>query len=185
MQRPVFYAIPIIITAYLPIYTLQSVEGRLFTPMAWTVGFALLGAMIFSVTLAPILVSFLFRKETPEWRNPVVVRLTRHYRTALTWSVHHHRVMVVVAVLTLGGSVYLVESGLIGSEFLPHLDEGAIWVRGTFAPSVGPTESVRWRTGPGSHSPRSRRPPGRPARLDGTIRDRISRGFSTRNTVSI
>ena len=63
VQRPVFYAILIIITAYLPIYTLQSVEGRLFRPMAWTVGFALLGAMIFSVTLAPILVSFLFRKE--------------------------------------------------------------------------------------------------------------------------
>ena len=143
VQRPVFYAILIIITAYLPIYTLQSVEGRLFRPMAWTVGFALLGAMIFSVTLAPILVSFLFRKEVPEWHNPVVVWLTRHYRTALTWSVHHHRVMLAVAVLTLGGSIFLVESGMIGSEFLPHLDEGAIWVRGTLAPSVGPSESIR------------------------------------------
>jgi cobalt-zinc-cadmium resistance protein CzcA len=143
VQRPVFYAILIIITAYLPIYTLQSVEGRLFRPMAWTVGFALLGAMIFSVTLAPILVSFLFRKEVPEWHNPVVVWLTRHYRTALTWSVHHHGVMVAIAVLTLGGSIFLVESGMIGSEFLPHLDEGAIWVRGTLAPSVGPSESIR------------------------------------------
>jgi cobalt-zinc-cadmium resistance protein CzcA len=143
VQRPVFYAILIIITAYLPIYTLQSVEGRLFNPMAWTVGFALLGAMIFSVTLAPILVSFLFRKESPEWHNPVVVLLTRHYRTALTWSIHHRWAMVTIAVLTLCGSVYLVESGAIGSEFLPHLDEGAIWVRGTFAPSTGPSESIR------------------------------------------
>jgi cobalt-zinc-cadmium resistance protein CzcA len=143
VQRPVFYAILIIITAYLPIYTLQSVEGRLFRPMAWTVGFALLGAMIFSVTLAPILVSFLFRKEAPEWHNPVVVWLTRQYRTALTWSVYHHGVMVAIAVLTLGGSIFLVESGMIGSEFLPHLDEGAIWVRGTLAPSVGPSESIR------------------------------------------
>src|SRR5271157_2212639 len=143
VQRPVFYAILIIITAYLPIYTLQSVEGRLFRPMAWTVGFALLGAMIFSVTLAPILISLLFRREAPERRNPVVVWLTRHYRTALTWSVHHHWVMVTVAVLTVCSSIYLVESGLIGSEFLPHLDEGAIWVRGTLAPSTGPTESVR------------------------------------------
>jgi cobalt-zinc-cadmium resistance protein CzcA len=143
VQRPVFYAILIIITAYLPIYTLQSVEGRLFKPMAWTVGFALLGAMIFSVSLAPILVSFLFRKETKEWRNPVVVWLTRRYRTALTWSIHHRWAMVTVAVLTLCGSVYLVESGIIGSEFMPHLDEGAIWVRGTLAPSTGPTESVR------------------------------------------
>jgi cobalt-zinc-cadmium resistance protein CzcA len=143
VQRPVFYAILIIITAYLPIDTLQSVEGRLFKPMAWTVGFALLGAMVFSVALAPVLISLLFRKETPEWHNPVVVWLTKHYRQALTWSIHHRWVMVGVAVLTLCGSVYLVESGVIGSEFLPHLDEGALWVRGTLAPSTGPTESIR------------------------------------------
>jgi cobalt-zinc-cadmium resistance protein CzcA len=143
VQRPVFYAILIIITAYLPIYTLQSVEGRLFEPMAWTVGFALLGAMVFSVALAPILISFLFRKETKEWRNPVIVWLTRLYRRALTWSIHHRWAMIAVAVLTLCSSVYLVESGLIGSEFLPHLDEGDLWVRGTLAPSVGPSESLR------------------------------------------
>ncbi|MGO8990848.1 MAG: efflux RND transporter permease subunit [bacterium] len=143
VQRPVFYAILIIITAYLPIDTLQSVEGRLFRPMAWTVGFALLGAMIFSVSLAPVLISFLFRKETPEWHNPVVVWLTKRYRQTLTWSIHHRWVMVGVAVLTLCSSIYLVESGVIGSEFLPHLDEGALWVRGTLAPSTGPTESIR------------------------------------------
>ena len=143
VQRPVFYAILIIITAYLPIDTLQSVEGRLFRPMAWTVGFALLGAMIFSVSLAPVLISFLFRKETPEWHNPVVGWLTKRYRQALTWSIHHRWVMVGVAVLTLCSSIYLVESGVIGSEFLPHLDEGALWVRGTLAPSTGPTESIR------------------------------------------
>jgi cobalt-zinc-cadmium resistance protein CzcA len=143
VQRPVFYAILIIITAYLPIDTLQSVEGRLFRPMAWTVGFALLGAMIFSVALAPVLISFLFRKETPEWHNPVVGWLTKRYRQALTWSIHHRWVMVGVAVLTLCGSIYLVESGVIGSEFLPHLDEGDIWVRGTLPPSVGPSESIR------------------------------------------
>jgi cobalt-zinc-cadmium resistance protein CzcA len=143
VQRPVFYAILIIITAYLPIDTLQSVEGRLFRPMAWTVGFALLGAMIFSVALAPVLISLLFRKETPEWQNPVVVWLTKRYRQALTWSIRHRWVMVGVAVLTLCSSIYLVESGVIGSEFLPHLDEGALWVRGTLAPSTGPTESIR------------------------------------------
>ncbi len=111
--------------------------------MALTVGFALLGAMIFSVTLAPILLSFLFRKETAEWKNPVVSRLTKLYRSSLTWSIHHRKVMIGVAVLTLCGTVYLVESGVIGSEFLPHLDEGAIWVRGTLAPSTGPTESIQ------------------------------------------
>jgi cobalt-zinc-cadmium resistance protein CzcA len=143
VQRPVFYAIAIIISGYLPIFTLQRVEGRLFKPMAWTVGFALLGAMIFSITIAPVLVSFLFKKETPEWHNPVVVWLTRRYRQGLTWSVHHLWVMVAVAGLTLCGSIYLAMGGVLGSEFLPHLDEGAIWVRGTLAPSVGPSESLR------------------------------------------
>jgi len=143
VQRPVFYAILIIITAYLPIYTLQSVEGRLFKPMAWTVGFALLGAMVFSVALAPILVSFLFPRETPEWRNPVVLWLTRSYRRGLIWSVHHRWAMISLAALTLCATIYLATSGVIGSEFLPHLDEGGLWVRGTLAPSTGPTESVR------------------------------------------
>ena len=143
VQRPVFYAIAIIISGYLPIFTLQRVEGRLFKPMAWTVGFALFGAMIFSITIAPVLVSFLFKKETPEWHNPAVVWLTRQYRTALAWCIHNRGAMVAIAVLTLCASVYLATSGVIGSEFLPHLDEGAIWVRGTLAPSTGPTEGIR------------------------------------------
>ena len=67
-----FYAIGIIITAYLPIFTLQAVEGRLFKPMAWTVAFALLGALIFSMVIAPVLASFLFRKGAKEWQNPVM-----------------------------------------------------------------------------------------------------------------
>ncbi|MDR2018447.1 MAG: CusA/CzcA family heavy metal efflux RND transporter [Syntrophobacterales bacterium] len=143
VQRPVFYAIAIIISGYLPVFTLQHVEGRLFKPMAWTVGFALLGAMIFSITIAPVLVSLIFRKVTPEWHNPVVVWLTKHYRTALTWSIHHRAVMVAISMFILCGSIFLVKSGVIGSEFLPHLDEGSIWVRGTLAPSTGPSEGIR------------------------------------------
>ena len=76
VQRPVFYAIGIIITAYLPIFTLQRVEGRLFKPMAWTVAFALLGALIFSMLLAPVLSSIFFPKGTKEWHNPVMIFLT-------------------------------------------------------------------------------------------------------------
>ena len=143
VQRPVFYAITIIITAYLPIFTLQRVEGRLFRPMAWTVAFALLGAVVFSMTIAPVLASFLFRKETREWENPVLVWMTRIYRHAVTWTVHHHWVMVGVSVVALSCSLYLWFGPAIGSEFLPHLDEGALWVRGTLAPSTGPTEGVR------------------------------------------
>ena len=70
--RPVFYAIAIIITAYLPIFTLQSVEGRLFKPMAWTVAFALLGALIFSMLIAPVLASVFFKEGVREWHNPVM-----------------------------------------------------------------------------------------------------------------
>jgi len=142
VQRPVFYAITIIITAYLPIFTLQRVEGRLFRPMAWTVAFALLGAVIFSMTVAPVLASFLFRKETREWQNPVLVWITRLYQHAVTWTVHNRWAMILVSLAAVGTSAWLLWGDRIGSEFLPHLDEGALWVRGTLAPSTGPTEGV-------------------------------------------
>jgi cobalt-zinc-cadmium resistance protein CzcA len=143
VQRPVFYAIGIIITAYLPIFTLQRVEGRLFHPMAWTVAFALLGALIFSMFLAPVLSSVLFRKGVSEWQNPVMEFLKTHYRRALRWAVEHRFATVGVAVLGFAATIYLTLGGVIGSEFLPHLDEGALWVRGTLAPSTGPTEGTR------------------------------------------
>ncbi len=143
VQRPVFYAIAIIITAYLPIFTLQRVEGRLFRPMALTVAFALLGALIFSLILAPVLASFLFRKQAKEWHNPVLVWITERYRRSLHVSIRHRWVTLGVAGLLIGSSLFLGFSGLIGSEFLPHLDEGAIWARGTLAPSTGPTEGAR------------------------------------------
>src|SRR5271156_4418648 len=142
VQRPVFYAIGIIVTAYLPIFTLQAVEGRLFKPMAWTVAFALLGALIFSMLIAPVLSSFLFYKGAREWSNPVMIWLTDRYRHAATWAIEHRYVTVGVAVGALVLAGFLGLSGVIGSEFLPHLDEGAIWVRGTLAPSTGPTAGV-------------------------------------------
>jgi heavy metal efflux system protein len=143
VQRPVFYAIAIIITAYLPIFTLQRVEGRLFHPMAWTVAFALLGALIFSIVIAPVLASFAFARGAKEWRNPAMEFSVRHYRTAVRWAIHHRALTVGVGVLGLFLAVYLALSGVIGSEFLPHLDEGALWVRGTLAPSTGPDEGIR------------------------------------------
>jgi cobalt-zinc-cadmium resistance protein CzcA len=142
VQRPVFYAITIIITAYLPIFTLQKVEGRIFRPMAWTVMFALLGALTFSIFIAPALASLMFRKEVRTWRNPVLSWMTERYRCGLTWTVRHRWAMVGVAVAAVCCSVYLLFSGVIGSEFLPHLNEGAIWARGTSAPSTGPTEGT-------------------------------------------
>jgi len=143
VQRPVFYARAMIITAYLPIFTLQSVEGRLFKPMAWMVSFALLGALVFSLLLAPVLASLLFPNGASEWENPVMTWLTSRYRHAVKWAIEHRFVTVSLAGLVLVAAGFLGFSGIIGSEFLPHLDEGSIWVRGTLAPSTGPTESLR------------------------------------------
>jgi len=143
VQRPVFYAIAIIITAYLPIFTLESVEGRLFQPMAWTVAFALAGALLFSMVLAPVLSSFFFRGYTREWHNPVLLHLTERYRAAVRFAIRARWLTVGIALCSVAVAAYVFGSGIIGSEFLPHLDEGAIWVRGTLAPSTGPTESIR------------------------------------------
>jgi cobalt-zinc-cadmium resistance protein CzcA len=143
VQRPVFYAIGIIITAYLPIFTLQQVEGRLFKPMAWTVAFALLGALLFSMVVAPVLSSLFFRNGATEWRNPAMEHLKSGYRRAVKWAIDHRGITVGGAILGLILAIYLTFGGVIGSEFLPHLDEGALWVRGTLAPSTGPTEGIR------------------------------------------
>src|SRR6516164_157448 len=139
VQRPVFYAIAIIIITYLPIFTLQRVEGRLFKPMAWTVTFALLGALVFSIIMAPVLTSFVFRKGVHAWENPVVKWITARYEQTLEWIIVRRRVVLFSSIAIFALTAYLAFGGIIGSEFLPHLDEGSIWARGTLSPSVGPT----------------------------------------------
>ena len=143
VQRPVFYAIAIIITAYLPIFTLERVEGRLFHPMAWTVAFALLGALLFSILIAPVLASFAFQKGASEWSNPLLHFLIERYRIAVRWAIRHRAITIGVCLLLVAVGNFLAFGGAIGSEFLPHLDEGALWVRGTLAPSTGPDEGIR------------------------------------------
>jgi len=142
VQRPVFFARGIIITAYLPIFTLQAVEGRLFKPMAWTVTFALLGALGFAMFVTPVLASLMFSKGAKEWRNPMMQWLTGHYRVAVRAAILNRGITVGIAALLFAIAVYLTVGGPIGSEFLPHLDEGSIWVRGTLPPSEGPTASI-------------------------------------------
>ena len=139
VQRPVFYAIAIIIITYLPIFTLQRVEGRLFKPMAWTVTFALLGALLFSIIMAPVLSSYVFRKGVHAWENPVVKWITARYEQTLQWVIVRRRVVLLSSLAIFALTAYLAFGGIIGSEFLPHLDEGSIWARGTLSPSVGPT----------------------------------------------
>src|SRR5450631_3245806 len=142
VQRPVFFARVIIIVSYLPIFTLQRVEGRLFSPMAWTVAFALLGALVFALLIAPVLCSLLFSSEIKEWRNPVLEWLNRTYGRSLDWCFDHMKFTMGMGLLALAVMLFIAMSGVMGSEFLPNLDEGAIWGRGTLAPSTGPSASI-------------------------------------------
>jgi heavy metal efflux system protein len=144
VQRPVFFAIGIIITAYMPIFTLQRVEGRLFRPMAWTVAFALLGAIVFSIFLVPVLAALLFPHGVKEWRNPVMEFLKDRYRGVVKLAIENRWITVGVGLASLAVALFLTFSGIIGSEFLPHLDEGAIWARGAMANSIGETEGTRF-----------------------------------------
>ena len=142
VQKPVFFARIIIILSYLPIFTLQRVEGRLFRPMAWTVAFALLGALLFALLIAPVLCSLLFKDEIKEWHNPLLHWLQETYARMLDWCFEHLKLTLGLGAAALVLMLFLGFSGIIGSEFLPHLDEGAIWVRGTLAPSTGPSSGT-------------------------------------------
>jgi cobalt-zinc-cadmium resistance protein CzcA len=144
VQRPVFYAIAIIITAYLPIFTLQRVEGRLFRPMAWTVAFALLGAMTFSILIAPVLAGTILRNGIRERRNNVMEWLTEGYRRGVRKAVQYRWATLAFGLASLSVSIYLGFSGAIGAEFLPHLDEGAIWARATLANSTSLSEGEKF-----------------------------------------
>jgi cobalt-zinc-cadmium resistance protein CzcA len=142
VQRPVFFARIIIIVSYLPIFTLQQVEGRLFRPMAWTVSFALLGALLFALLVAPVLCSLLFKDDIKEWRNPLLYFLQERYALTLDWCFDNLKLTLGLGAAALAVMLLIGFSGMIGSEFLPHLDEGAIWVRGTLAPSAGPSTGI-------------------------------------------
>src|SRR6266403_454623 len=142
VQRPVFFARVIVIVSYLPIFTLQRVEGRLFRPMAWTVAFALLGALLFALLIVPVLCSLLFRGTIKEWKNPVLELLNRRYRATLDWCFAHLKFTLGTGLMMVAIMLLLGFGGVVGSEFLPHLDEGAVWVRGTLAPSSGPTAGI-------------------------------------------
>jgi cobalt-zinc-cadmium resistance protein CzcA len=136
VERPIVYAIGIIILAYLPIFTLQRIEGKLFSPMAWTVAFALLGSLVIVLTVIPVLCSYFLRGDLKEWHNPLMAWVSVRYRQALAWSLARRNLVVGAALASFAVTIYLAFGGPIGSEFLPHLDEGAIWLRGTLPPST-------------------------------------------------
>ncbi|MEJ2010384.1 MAG: CusA/CzcA family heavy metal efflux RND transporter [Acidobacteriota bacterium] len=129
VDRPVFYSVAVIIAGYLPIYALQGASGRLFHPMADTMSFALIGALLLSLTLVPVLISYWFKAGVKEKVNRPYEWIKRVYARQLDWSLNHRALTMGVAFAIFGGVLLLVP--MIGGEFMPQLDEGALWVRAT------------------------------------------------------
>jgi cobalt-zinc-cadmium resistance protein CzcA len=129
VDRPIFYSVAVIIAGYLPIYALSGPAGKLFHPMADTMAFALLGALLLTLTLVPVLASYWFKKGVKETRNRVYDWVRDRYATILGHSLDFPKITLLIAVIIFGASLLLVPA--IGGEFLPHLDEGALWVRAT------------------------------------------------------
>ncbi len=132
--RPTFFSMLIIIAAHIPIFTLQRHEGRIFAPMAWTVTSALVGSLIFSLTLVPLLCFFLLRKKVPHEDNAVVRFVKKPYLATLRWALARPKWIITSALICLAVSLLL--AGRLGSEFLPELNEGTIWVNVNFPASV-------------------------------------------------
>ncbi|WP_333873508.1 efflux RND transporter permease subunit [Methylobacter sp.] len=126
LARPILFSKAIIIIAFLPIFTFQRVEAKIFSPMAFTLSFALLGSLIISLTLVPVLLSYLIGPRLIESHNPLVEGMERRYRSALESVLRHPRKLFIGAGLTLVLS--LASTPLIGTEFMPKLDEGNIWL---------------------------------------------------------
>jgi cobalt-zinc-cadmium resistance protein CzcA len=138
--RPIVFGIFIIIVVFLPLFTLQGFEGKMFSPLAFTISFALLGSLIFSLTLVPMLCT-VFLKQVPHEHDPFHIRWLKHaYLVLLKPCVRHPWFVVITAVLALAGALALVPR--IGTEFLPTLDEGAISIKLSRLPSISLPQSI-------------------------------------------
>jgi heavy metal efflux system protein len=141
VERPIFYAIAVIIAAYLPIYVLTGPSGRLFRPMADTMAFALVGSLLCSLTLLPVLCAIFLRKHVKEPSVPAYERVLRGYDRLLHASLRHRGATLAVCVAVFGASLLLVP--FIGAEFMPHLDEGSLWVRATMPYTISFDEASK------------------------------------------
>ena len=137
--RPTLFSMLIIIAAHIPIFTLQRHEGRIFAPMAYSVVSALIGALVLSLTLVPLLSALMLKRNLAEEDNWIVRRAKALYTPALAWSLANPRKVILAALLALAGSLSLVPR--LGTEFLPELNEGAIWVNVFFPTSVSVSEA--------------------------------------------
>jgi len=141
VDRPIFYSVAVILAGYLPIYALSGPSGKLFHPMAETMSFALIGALILTLTLVPVLCSYWFKKGVREHSNRAYEWMKRQYAGQLDWALARPKLTMLIAVLIFGATLVLVP--FIGGEFMPHLDEGALWVRATMPYTISFEEASK------------------------------------------
>ena len=141
VDRPIFYSVAVILAGYLPIYALSGPSAKLFHPMAETMSFALIGALILTLTLVPVLASYWFKSGVKEHTNRAFEWMKRIYATQLDWALGRPKLTMVIACLIFGATLLLVP--FIGGEFMPHLDEGALWVRATMPYTISFEEASK------------------------------------------
>ncbi len=134
MGKPIFFSKLIIITALVPIFAFQKVEGKMFSPLAYTMGFALTGALLFTLTLVPLLCKLSLNKNVRERDNPLITGLSKVYKPALIWCIDHPIRSILISVALLFMSLMVAKQ--LGSEFLPKLNEGSIYVRASMPQSI-------------------------------------------------
>lgn len=141
LGKAVFFSKLIIITALIPIFSFQKVEGKMFSPLAYTLGFALLGALLYTLTLVPVLCSFLLRKNVREKNNPIVHFFDRVVLRGFEWCYKNKKISVLASMIFLGTTLF--SATLLGTEFLPQLNEGALWVEAKLPMSSSLNETVK------------------------------------------
>jgi cobalt-zinc-cadmium resistance protein CzcA len=142
VDRPIFYSVAVIIAGYLPIYALVGPSEKLFKPMADTVSIALIGALILTLTFVPVLCALWFKKGVHERENKPFEWIRRRYAGYLDWCLNHAKTTMVIATAIFAATLLLIP--FIGGEFMPHLDEGAMWVRATMPYTVSYEEAARF-----------------------------------------
>jgi len=142
VDRPIFYSVAVIIAGYIPIYALGGPSGKLFHPMADTMSVALVGALILTLTFVPVMCSYWFKRGVREHRNPGYDWIRREYARELHWFLDRPALALVLATAIFAASLLLIPS--IGGEFMPHLDEGALWVRATLPYTISFEEAAKF-----------------------------------------
>src|SRR5665213_3470370 len=141
VERPIFYAVAVIIAGYLPIYALAGPSGRLFQPMADTMSFALLGSVLCALIVLPVLCSWLLRGKIKEPNAWFFEFIRRGYGFMLRWCLKNRSISIALILCVFAASLLLIP--LIGSEFMPHLDEGALWMRATAPYTISFEEATK------------------------------------------